>query len=141
MSAHGMAENGKQEIRDLFDAYIAAFNRGDFAACMACYRLPFTFIARRGVSVLHGTEEFLAMWRANHAELVRQGWSHSRVLQAESRPLDDNLALLSVLVARYRHDGAQDQALAGLYTVRKSREGWRFVTVLSHPAETRLALP
>ena len=135
-----MLVNEIQELKDLFDTYIAAFNRGDFKACVACYRVPFTFITSRGVSVLQDEEAFLSMWRANHAQLVDQGWSYSRALRADARLLDENLALVSVMVARHRADGSQDETVAGLYNARKGRDGWKLITATSHRADTYLAL-
>ena len=128
----------KQAIAGLVQRYIDAFNEADFAACLDCYRLPISFITNRGVSLLREPEEFLSMWRATHAGLRSQGYSHSVLRQAHVRLLDESLALVSVLVARYREDGAEMEVVAGLYTARRGREGWKLITVVSQRAGSLL---
>lgn len=128
----------KEDITALVQTYIEAFNRADFEACLQCYRLPFSFITGRGVSVLQHDEEFLTMWRQTHEQLCAAGYSHSVLREVHVRLLDENLALASVLVARYGTDGAEMEISSGLYTLRKGREGWKLLTVVTQRAEEML---
>lgn len=131
-------EPEKQAVTELVQRYIEAFNQADFAACLACYRLPISFITARGVSVLNEPQEFLSMWRATHAELLGRGYSHSVLREAHVRPLDEGLALASVRVIRYGSDGSEMESAAGLYTLRRGREGWKIITVVNQRTDTLL---
>jgi len=126
------------EIKSVVAAYLDAYNRADFDACLACYRLPLTFITARGVAVLNGSEEFLGMWRKTHADMTSEGWARTVLDEIHVRLLDDGLAFASVRVTRLRKDGSPLETSGGVYTLRKGREGWKIVANVMQRVENML---
>lgn len=115
-------------------AYVRAFESLDPDAVVPFYRLPCTFVAPHGVSVVSDAEAARALAGALVAHARSQGYRRTEIVGLETRRLAESIASLSGTFVRHRADDAEIGRFGFTYTMWRSGEEWKIVVAMAHDA-------
>lgn len=126
-----------QIILDTFQSYAKTFEALNPLAVLSFYYYPALLISPDKAAALNNPLEGLVKLAIVMAELKRRGYDHAHTKSLSVRQLDQNLAIVSGVVIRYKKDRQQkdDTELErfGLtYTLRRVEENWKIITGILH---------
>jgi hypothetical protein len=135
------SEQTRDGVAAHMDRYLANFNTGDFLLTAESYLLPCAFIGADGIRNVDTTEKFVEQMSTMVTNLRERGFVKSFWTDKQIIPLGDRLGLASCTFERRRADGSVIEDGCATYTLQKGETGWRIVSILGHPAQTKLIAP
>jgi len=122
----------EQEVDQLFINYFRDFSNLDLKAIVSYFHLPCTFIVPQEVLVFSSTSEVEGFWRPRFEDLKKQEFGHTERAEANIKVLNDNTAIASSKAIRYTKDGAELERRGATFALRKTKDGWKIVTLVHH---------
>ena len=128
-------EEDRSAILQALTEYQRGFSghRPEVAQCS--YHERCSFIDEQGVTLLASRAQIEAFLSSIIKKLQARQWSHSEWIEIFIRPMDQDIAIVSTLAARYKTDGSELERVGGTYAFRKTEDGWKIAMTLSHPPE------
>jgi hypothetical protein len=128
----------RAEVNAVLDAYVTAFNDGDYARTESFCNFPTMFIYEDRVDHWTDAAEARRMIDLLLVDLKDRNFGRSVYRDRTIIPLSPKLALASFRCNRVDQDDNVLDDFAATYTLRKADDGWKIVTCCIHPPETRL---
>ena len=122
-----MAED-TQIILDTFQNYAKTFETLNPLAVLHFYHYPALLISPTKVAAINNQLEGLVKLTIVMTELKFRGYDHAQTQSLSVRQLDDNLAIVSGTVIRYKKDATELERFGLTYTLRRVEENWRIIT-------------
>jgi ketosteroid isomerase-like protein len=123
----------EDEIRDTYTEYLAAFHTLEAEAVAPFFDPPSLFVAEGSSVQLTNREEVVRFFRDLIERLKTRNYAHSEVSDLSVDRLSESLATARGLAIRFARDGRELERLGAAYTLRKTSEGWKFVTAVAYP--------
>ena len=122
----------EQEIDQLFTGYFSDFSNLDLKAIVSYFHDPCTFIVPQGVLVFSSPSEVEGFWGPRFDDLKAQGFGHTERAEANIKVLTGDTAIANSLAVRYTKDGSELERRGATFVLRKTRDGWKIVTLIHH---------
>lgn len=127
-------ENGKEDLVELFNDYISAWNDRDYKKIATeIYRAPISIYDEQTTTALDA-DQLAELLRNIRVDLDASGFSHSTLEHVGACYLSDNLAFATFHYNRFNNseDSLGGEMLCSAYIVRKIHQKWRLVAHI-HP--------
>lgn len=125
----------EQAIRTLYAAYIDTFHTLDAKAVANFYAAPCLFVTDAAVVLMTSAADIEQLFGQVIEQLKARDYDHSDIPKLEVELLSANLAQVNGLAVRYARGGAELERIGASYTLRKTDDGWHFVTAVAFPAD------
>ena len=124
------------QISQQLDAYIAAFNAGDFATASSHYNEPAISISASAVTMFPARKDLSDLFSSIVERRRKDGFDHSEWAGPKKViVLDEGLVLASCACKRLRKDGSSCEEFTATYTLRKAEQGWLIAAIHQHAIE------
>lgn len=134
--APAQRERAAGAVNALMDQYTAWFASGNAdAIANSVYRAPVLWLADDGVAVLRSSDELRQRFELGMRFLATEGYARSEWPVRNTCVLGENAAVVSGRFIRYRKDGTRIGEYGGTYTLAKTPDGWRIVSIALHSAD------
>ena len=110
-----------QEILEVVDEYLAAFNACDLPRLEKVLKCPLALIGNGEVSI---SERYFIDF---DKFIAATGWDHSKWDDRRVVQMSDKTAHVAAKASRYRSDGSLIEVVEALYVLTKQPGGWKFV--------------
>lgn len=134
-------DSDEASIRKTYADYLAAFHTLDAGSVAPFYETPCLFVSDRGVVSMSKGADVETLFSELIEGLKSRNYARSEVSDLRVRLLSDHLALVSGLAVRFDTSGAELERTNATYTLRKTEDGWKFVTVIAHERGVVLSEP
>lgn len=115
------------EINDLFQRYLTAWNQRDFAAVAQCFAAPSLFILPHTSVAVPDKSALISLLESIFAGLDAEGFSHTEIGDVRAQACGENLAVIDATdVRRLRKDGSVLEVIDGHYIARQIEGVWFF---------------
>lgn len=115
------------EARELFGAYLEAWNARDFPRVASCFAAPAMFILPRQTVLLPDARAVIALLGKVFEGLEAAGFSHTEIGEVVARDAGGGLAIIEAKgVRRLKADGSLLENIDGHYVARRGDDGLRF---------------
>ena len=122
----------EQEIDELMTDYFLDYSRLDLKAIVSYFYQPCTFIVPLGVFVFSSESEIEGFWSPRFDDLTSQGFVRTERDEVNIKVLSDDTAVVSARAVRYQADGSELERRGVTIALRKTDDGWKFVTLIHH---------
>jgi len=130
LSSQIYAQDTSEQIENLFERYLDAWNRGDLEAIgNEIYRAPVYIFESESTQIFSTGQEIADLLGQLRIQLDSEGFSRSELRGVSNCDLGGGLAFASFHYLRFDKSGKQmdEQALSSAYIVRQSEDGWHLV--------------
>ena len=124
--------NLEQEIDQLLNNYFRDFSNLDLNAIVSYFHIPCTFIVPQEVLVFTSVTQVEEFWGPRFDDLKAQRFGRTERAEANIKVLNDNTAVTSSKAIRYTEDGTELERRGATFTIRKTDDGWKIVTLIHH---------
>ena len=115
------------EVNELFQRYLSAWNERDFSAVANCFAEPSLFILPDASVPIPDKPALISALKSIFAGLDAKGFSHTEIGAVTARSCGDSLAIIDATdVRRLRHDGSVLEVIDGHYIARRIESVWYF---------------
>ena len=126
-------ERAAGAVNALMDQYTAWFASGNAEAiASSVYRAPVLWLADNEVTVLRSPEDVRQRFELGVRFLAAEGYARSEWPVRNTCVLGENAAVVSGRFIRYKSDGTRIGEYGGTYTLAKTPDGWRIVSIALH---------
>ena len=131
--AMAQAEDERKAIESFFVEYGRAVGSFDAQRLAPYYDSPLTIVTAARTVVLKDPSEIQGFMNPFWERLKQRGWSgKAESPQINVRRLGSGMALASVLVVRYKADGAELERGGFTYVLRKTGDQWKIAVLVGH---------
>jgi ketosteroid isomerase-like protein len=116
--------------------YVAAFSSRDMTRILPFFDEPVVLITAAGTSVMPTHAEVDALLTKLLAKLKDRNFDHAEWPQLNVKMLNDNLAIASALVVRYKTGGEELERFGATFLLRRSGDAWKITMQSVHDAGT-----
>ncbi len=117
-----------QTILNTFESYAKTFETLNPLAVAPFYHYPALLISLPKVATLNNQVEGILKLSIVMLELKLRGYDHAYTESLSVRRLDENLAIVSGIVIRYRKDNTELERFGLTYTLCRTDENWKIIT-------------
>jgi hypothetical protein len=124
----------EREARAVIQSYYRLFNeQNPKGMSEQLFHLPWIYLNPEGTRLFTSREETAALFEDSLASIVPRGWARSDFPSPTVCVLSLGAATVSGNFYRYRKDGSVLSEHGVTYIVGKTADGWRVVSLSSHP--------
>lgn len=118
-------ESDKIAIEKMYDRYVQAFIKRDYATLRECVHVPFLVWTGGELRTLGSVDAVIENYRKQLVALEARNYDRAEILSSRITALTAESALVNKSIRRYKKDGPVLEEIAAMYPVCKSASGWK----------------
>lgn len=122
-------------IRKMYDRYVQAFVKQDYAAVRECVQAPFVSSAGGQLQSLGSVDAVVDYYRKLRGALEQRGYSDAKITAFRITALTADNALINASFRRFKKDGSVLEEGAAVYPVCKSAGAWKLCGVMQQDSK------
>lgn len=130
----------EKEVSAMLDSYIASFAEKKAQEVAVFLHVPMTAIFDTGVVVLDTVSQVVRYVQSIQSKLAEVGYAYSDWTKFQVQEVGSSLVIASTSAARYDGNGGLIAETGSTYVLRKTEDGWKIATFISHDPDRVLAL-
>jgi uncharacterized protein (TIGR02246 family) len=132
MFGMGEVAMAKNEIADLIETYLLAWNARDFEKMASLFSEPATYIVQGGNLHIPDKDALISKLRQQFIELGAEGFDHTEIGEVVVTMCNEYAALAELRnLRRLRSDGSEIAAIDALYICVLEEGGWRLSVAMA----------
>ena len=126
----------EQEVDQVFIDYFRDFSNLDLKAIVSYFHRPCVFIVPHDIFVFTDASEIEGFWGPRFNDLKAQGFGHTERAEGNIKVLNEDTAIASSKAIRYTKDGSEMESRGATFSLRKTEDGWKIVSLIHHSPDT-----
>ena len=133
--ARVFGESDKIAIEKMYDRYLQAFIKKDYAALRESFHAPFVVLDGGEMQTFTSVDDVMAFYRKQIAALEQRNYDHAEITNTLITPLTPDSALINKSIRRYKKDGSVLEDGAAVYPACKSSMGWKLCGMMRQESQ------
>lgn len=122
-------------IRKMYDRYVQAFVKQDYALVRECVQAPFVSASGGTLQTLGSADAVVDYYRKLRGALEQRGYADAKITGFRITALTANNALINASFRRFKTDGSVLEEGAAVYPVCKSAGAWKLCGVMQQDSK------
>ena len=122
-------------IRKMYDRYVQAFVKQDYAVVRECVHAPFVAPAGGSLQTLGSVDAVVDYYRKLRGALEQRGYADAKITAFRVTALTAESALINASFRRFKKDGSVLEEGAAVYPICKSAGTWKLCGVMTQDAK------
>jgi hypothetical protein len=122
-------------IRKMYDRYVAAFVKQDYAEVRECVAAPFVSTAGGALQTIGTLDAVVDYYRKLRGALEQRGYGNARITGFRITALTADRALINASYRRFKKDDSVLVDGAAVYPVCKAAGAWKLCGVMQQDAK------
>jgi hypothetical protein len=128
-------ESDKIAIEKMYDHYLLAFIKKDYAALRESFQAPFVVLDGGDMQALTSIDAVMAFYRKQLVALEQRKYDHAEITNTRITPLTPDSALINKSIRRYKKDGSVLEEGAAIYPACKSSGAWKLCGMMRQESQ------
>ncbi len=133
--ARAFGESDKTAIEKMYDRYLVAFIKKDYAGLRESVQAPFVVWDGGDMQAFASVDAVMGFYRKQLVALEQRNYSHAEITNTRITPLTPDSALINKSIRRFKKDGSVLEEGAAIYPACKSSGAWKLCGMIRQESQ------